>query len=98
MLTVCSLWLGWEMNFIHRRRAAVSALRFPDGSAHRQAAAFGDDLFQPARIPFWRRLLGDEAIRTIGVHPNSSESRIQALQQLFPEAQVIRRTYLLHQQ
>src|SRR5262245_57340168 len=93
-ITALCLWVGWEVNWIHRRRAALEELRpkallLSPLSAER-AKKSGDRLmitWEHAReIPVWRRLLGDESIGWIYFDATAGDEDLRLTRELFPEA------------
>ncbi|HEY1599870.1 MAG TPA: hypothetical protein VGG64_09730, partial [Pirellulales bacterium] len=58
LTTLVAIWLAWETAFIRERKAWI---------AHNPAMLEQDPSSAPvaARIPWWRKLLGDEAVPSI---------------------------------
>jgi hypothetical protein len=87
--------LGWQLNFIRERQAALMWLKqgagwsittaeyeqLPDQPPHDPAS--------PSRqIPKWRRWLGDEPIASIGFERKISTADRERVRRLFPEAEI----------
>lgn len=96
VLTVFFSWLGWEMNSIHRRRAAIERLtplaaRFVSLESEQKKGP-GQKWLLPydhvRQVPFWRRMLGDEAIGWIYLDATSPPEDYELTKKLFPEALV----------
>jgi hypothetical protein len=77
--TLVAIWLAWELAFIRERQAWIrdnAALLESDPSAQRVVA----------HIPWWRMLLGDEAVATLEESDEWSEDERDYVVRLFPEA------------
>ena len=73
MMTVWAVWLGWELNYIRERQAVRDLVTKQGGTAMTCAdvaefAVRNEVPYKPASIPFWRRVLGDEAME---LYPHS---------------------------
>lgn len=87
VLTVFSIWLGWQAKIVRDRREARKWLEDNGGWS---IAAFAHNSFSgdvPA-IPFWRKWLGDEPMTDIGPLPDATEQDRKRIKRLFPEAYV----------
>ena len=92
LLTVCAVWLGWELKFVRERQAWVqanSALIRPAepvavGSA---MGMFAYSIATKHYFPFWRRWLGDAPVPSI-VFPagDGAGTSREDVKRLFPEA------------
>jgi hypothetical protein len=85
LTTLVAIWLAWELSFIRERQTWV----------REHEAALEPDPANTARvasIPWWRRLLGDEAVPAIMDvdWPDQERARVE---KLFPEA-VIWKAYI----
>jgi hypothetical protein len=87
--------VGWELNFIRQRQAALVWLKegagwaittaeyqqLPDQAPHNPSG--------PAmEIPAWRRWLGDEPIAAIGFERRIPKADRERVRRLFPEAEI----------
>jgi hypothetical protein len=94
LVTVFAIWLGWELKFIRERNSVRESLRA--GSVEivqsRHWGLIRSDVQlrvgRPAAIPWWRGMLGDEAISIITFPPSADESDLEAASEAFPEATV----------
>jgi hypothetical protein len=92
---ICA-WLGWQVYVVHERKQALRALEPLDVFVTSSSKMKQDILEYYDRhpdhprksfsIPFYRRLLGDEAIVEIATFGNYDESELRTL---FPEAEVV---------
>jgi hypothetical protein len=92
LVTVVAAWLASELNYIRGRRATVERVTQSGGDAMTctylvEFAANQGAVYNPARIPVWRRALGDEAIEMVRV-PSTERELLRAATRLFPEAEV----------
>lgn len=83
VVTVFSLWLGWQAKIVRDRREMISDLQ-------RQGIPFFSrtPFFKP-KIPIWRRWLGDQPIGAAGMRIDRlSSSKLAEFKRLFPEAEL----------
>jgi hypothetical protein len=92
VVTVFALWLGWELKFIRDRKAMQTWLKENGGSVMSvdegyQIAGHWGGGFVPPSIPWWRRMLGDEPIPSVGL-PREEPKYKDRCSLLFPEAEI----------
>jgi hypothetical protein len=85
-MTVFAVGLGWQVNHIRQRRQFVQWIE-----RRQQACGDAQVLVAPARaeharIPFWRRWLGDQAFDEIYLPCDSTPTDEERAKALFPEA------------
>jgi hypothetical protein len=89
-MTVFAIGLGWQVQHIRQRR------QFLQWIERRQLACGDEQVFVDpapaghAKIPFWRRWLGDHAFDEIALPCDSTPSDDERAKALFPEA-IVRR-------
>jgi hypothetical protein len=89
-VTVLAVWLGWELKFVRERQAWVhlkqQRFTFIETESEWQGPRPAS-----ASIPFWRRLLGDEAVIVIHLRSDTVQDKAEWEQakRLFPEAQIV---------
>ena len=102
-VTVFCWWMGYELNFIHQRRAmresivqrggAVEVFSRPEpleifpGILHSSYQRVLGPEEEP-EIPRWRRWLGDESINQVMMPVGSSKAEVARAKWLFPESAV----------
>jgi hypothetical protein len=97
VITLVCVWLAWESSIVRQRQRMLGELRashaFQITTAKNWAESFpaGNAPQPAARIPWLRRLLGDEAIQEVGyfrhmVGPTTPS--VERVAKLFPEAKV----------
>jgi hypothetical protein len=90
-VTLLAVWLGWNVNTIRQRRAAIADWQLRGGGVYSQKDS-ADDLFGPApvkhELPLVRRLLGDEAISNVFLPPEATSAELETAAKLFSEAYV----------
>ena len=85
--TVVAMWLVWNVHRIRQRRVALD-----------DPSRYWPTLIEPASslpgpqasIPWYRRLMGDRAVKSIWVHPSATSDDLERAVKLFPEAEVTR--------
>ncbi len=87
--------LGWQLNFIRQRRAALLWLQSGAGWAITTAEYQqlpGQPPHDPSgpsmQIPAWRRWLGDEPVASIGFDRKTPDADRERVRRLFPEAEI----------
>jgi hypothetical protein len=96
MVTLFSFWLGWQAWIVRERLAMRKWLDDNGGSAGppmRLVDERGPFVFEQVNtLPFWRRWLGDESIRSVSfpVFPAPSEhvAQLERAKRIFPEARI----------
>lgn len=94
-VTVFCCWLGWEVNVVRMRQNVLRQARQRYSeiwkAADYQATFSKSPPPNPiAKIPIWRRWLGDEAIQEIGVMRSvMNDSERANLRFWFPEAKIV---------
>lgn len=83
VLTVFSVWLGWQAKIVRDRREAASKLQTERGTMIKSGDFQG---YEPSAIPFWRKYLGDEPYAGLLVPPDYSSDEMVTLCRIFPEA------------
>jgi hypothetical protein len=90
VVAVFGVWLGWQVNTVHERRAVLDRIgREKEGSAYNcRAGMFGR--WDVPTVPFWREWLGDAPVENIILwdHEPFTPSEIEVIRKLFPEAHV----------
>lgn len=98
VITAFCCWLAWEINWIHRRQAALKRFE-PHTFAiitreSELAKPLGEKWFLPGdhlkEIPIWRRLMGDESIGWIIFKRDAPQQDVELAEELFPETYVAR--------
>jgi hypothetical protein len=93
-ITLLAAWLSWEMNYIRGRRTTIHRVAESGGGMTTASdleeliATHGLVTVTPVVIPFWRRMLGDEAVEAIRVPSNSLEL-LKTSAELFPEVEIL---------
>ncbi|MBI2825907.1 MAG: hypothetical protein HYX69_14575 [Planctomycetia bacterium] len=88
LVTLFALWLAWELNFIHERQAFLAWVDRKNAEVTNAWFMVNPPRVPPATIPFWRRWLGDTAVDTVELPPNSTAADRDRAKALFPEADV----------
>jgi hypothetical protein len=78
-----AVWLAWELAFVHERRQYIK--QHPELLTEVPAGA----LKTKSMIPWWRELLGDEAIKSVSVPTEWPEAEKSHVAKLFPEATTV---------
>jgi hypothetical protein len=82
-------WLAWEWRFVRERKAfaasgkAISVAWLHETEMDESART---QIAKRVRIPFWRRLLGDDTAMFVNFRRDSDESEARVL---FPEATLV---------
>jgi hypothetical protein len=85
LVTVFCIWLGWQANIVHKRKAAIAELT----SVKSARWGFRPEKSKP-QLPFWRRWMGDHLVR--GFYFDDLDAlklgtaKVDEIQSLFPEA------------
>jgi hypothetical protein len=95
VVTAFAVWLAWELNFIRARKNILESVY--EG---RWYADSPGRIFRPAvppkaewaRIPFWRRVLGDTPIDFVVLGVGHTPEDAKRVRELIPEAQVYRQS------
>lgn len=106
VVTLVCIWLAWEMSIVRQRKQELTALRTSYAAEittaadwpKRQAPGSINATIPPARIFFFRRWLGDEAIQEIWYYPHTgrfTDDEVARLARLFPEAKLVRQEPLM---
>jgi hypothetical protein len=87
LVTAVALWLGWELNIVRQRRAALDEL------GNNQAVhVFTDIQLDTSEgrvgVPKLRMLLGDQPVALIRFDAGQPESELSRVKELFPESDV----------
>jgi hypothetical protein len=96
VLTVFSLWFGWQAKIVRERREALAELKWVEGtfySTSRLKSAhppyeYSHEAFEPT-VPFWRRCLGDEPVAEVQI-PKTFKFDERRLRELFPGVRIAR--------
>jgi hypothetical protein len=94
LVTLVALWLGWEVNIIRKRRAALAELREDPAAQVFTQSEFdhpSETAAHRAAVPKVRLLLGDQEVSLIRFDPGHPEFDLVRVKKLFPEADVGRR-------
>lgn len=86
VVTVFAVWLGWELSFIKERKASIRLIRDKYGSVYTSSDLADRPVTDLVSIPFWRRMLGDEAVQMVRLTPAFSDNDLRNVQRIFPEA------------
>jgi hypothetical protein len=78
LMTLVAMWLAWELSFIRQRQVWIRD--------HESWLVAGPRTVPEASIPWWRGLLGDEAVPSILVGVETPAEERNHVQKLFPEA------------
>jgi hypothetical protein len=91
VVTVFAIWLGWELKFVRERKIACArandrTLTIDSVQQWRREMHFGADMpnHRDAKIPPWRRWMGDEPVACILCLSDSERE----MRRLFPEAAI----------
>jgi hypothetical protein len=86
-ITVCAIWLAYELNHIHARQAMIKRIVELGGCPVTAADAgkTSRPLKFQAKVPFWRLWLGDEAVARFRM-PDGADAVVGDYRSLFPEA------------
>src|SRR5262249_17973923 len=87
LVTLVACWLAWEMNFIRQRKAFLQSVGW---SLRADGPPTLISKKQVAKIPAWRRWLGDHPFSIIALPPDSTDEAQHQAEALFPEAAVVR--------
>src|SRR5579863_2209083 len=64
LVTVFAVWLSWELNYVRHRKACVAKVsavgQVVSCATNQEWAKQSGTVHEPFRIPWWRRLMGDE--------------------------------------
>ena len=85
VLTVFTLWLGWQAKIVRDRKEAIVKLR----AGYAEVFVACETKYPRSKwpsIPFWREWLGDRSVAIIVYFDNPEQKRLCAL---FPEARLI---------
>jgi hypothetical protein len=101
LVTLFSVWLGWQTWLVRERSAMRKWLEENDGLVS-PTMQFSDPDIKPITfekvntLPFWRRWLGDQSIATVtfSVFPWPAED-IERAKRLFPEAKITSKLVIL---
>jgi hypothetical protein len=80
-------WIGWQVQIVRERKAALAEAGMSVVFTTDMIEQLGAYLPDNPHLPFWRRWLGDKAVKTIapiGLVPEQCAK----LKRLFPEAKV----------
>ena len=99
VVTVFSIWLGWQASVVRERMVLRKAIEDAASDSFEPYVAVGtrDDgstvstwgcKWSVNPIPWYRRMLGDEPVGDLGVPPGWSAGDAQHLKRAFPEAAV----------
>jgi hypothetical protein len=88
VVTVLSIWLGWQAKIVRDRKAAMVEINGVGGSYTHEKLWPNAPNELPARIPFWRKWLGDRPVEAIFIR--SDRPVTASLDTLFPEARIER--------
>jgi hypothetical protein len=101
VVTVFGCWLGWQVSIVRERKSLLRSLesrasdsydpytliftypRSVDGSRLRSKIKW---LPKEGSIPWFRRLLGDEPVGSLGLPSDMPEQERRHIRQAFPEA------------
>ena len=96
-VTLLALWLGWEVHIVQMRKDSWTRILAAGGEITWEDL-FEDEHPDPGpwipRVPWYRRLLGDRAARTILIVPSDpsnhdqTNAELAAVKSGFPEAGV----------
>ena len=94
VVTVFAMWLGWELRFIRERQAFLVWRERVQAESRDHAVLTGPlaiplAVYVPpeaAKIPIWRRWLGDQPVDSFFLPPNATVADQQRAKALFPEA------------
>jgi hypothetical protein len=86
--TAVICWLTLEIMFVRERQAWLRNER-QSHSLIKSASEWLGPVPETARVPSWRRMLGDEAIVKIGLATGSNQADLDRAKKLFPEADVM---------
>ena len=88
VVSVFALWIGWNANTVHKRRAAWTEIESRGGRINSSDDVY--DLFvqapEPPQLPLVRRWLGDRVVRDIILSHAAPQSEVDRLNRIFPEA------------
>ena len=92
-VTICCLWLGWQVSVVRERRAVLRWLAGGAGwsitlSDYQQIPSGPPSDPDAVQLPPWRVWLGDEPIAQIGFDASVEQSERDRVKKLFPEAYV----------
>ena len=96
-VTIFAVWLGWQARIVHERNALRTAVELAASDSFEPyvVVATRDDgvtvrmwdfKWSKNPIPWYRRMLGDEPVGTLGVPNGWTASEVQRLKEAFPEA------------
>lgn len=85
VLTVFSLWLGWQAKIVRDRREARKWIDENDGIVTMPTAQ-DIEWDKKLTVPVIRRALGDEPVYDIMMPPSAKDSEFNRMRSLFPEA------------
>jgi hypothetical protein len=91
LVTILAVWLGWELHFVHARRAFVARLEPLGFDYYADRSDFVDPAHRPwkaARNSSWRQWLGDKNYSEIIIPAKWSHEEVEHATRLFPEAKV----------
>lgn len=89
LVTLCAVWLAWELRYVHKRQ---DTRKWAEEQGARTVSVSECRPPRPAptaTIPFWRRLLGDEAMQEVQLPHGSPEADLARIRQVFPEARSV---------
>jgi hypothetical protein len=82
LVAMASGHVGWQARIVRERKATLAQM-IDAKSTERGGYAWGD-----AQVPWIRRILGDRAVRCIGLPITATKDFRQRLRATFPEARV----------
>lgn len=93
-VTAFGLWLGWHFSDVRQRMVMREFIAEIKGEVVDPPVDESD--IWAAKIPKWRRFLGDKPAEFIALPMDTTDENVQTVKRLFPEAQVLRATWNAH--
>lgn len=85
--TLAAWWIASTTRFVRDRREFLSTWAAVVHAGESASARFREP---PAQIPWLRSLMGDVAIQIVWLSHGTTETKLNRVERLFPEASVIR--------
>lgn len=81
----CTAWLAREWSVVRERQLLQRKIVAEGGAIGDTTIDLG---YTPEPVSWLRRLLGDDEVPWIGLHPGSTDADMQRVEAIFPEADV----------